>query len=83
MADSRNQSADKCGKRTMFVEISFSVAHFGFINKAYMPETAVGKLIDDRASQPLCQKIVNQCSDIGSDGSEQNHQIDIKLVVDL
>ena len=38
--------------------------HFGFVDEAHVPETAVGKLVNDGASQPFCQIVVYQGSDI-------------------
>ena len=44
----------------MLVKIFFRMLHFGFVDEAHVPETAVGKLVNDGASQPFCQIVVYQ-----------------------
>ena len=55
--------------------------HFGFVDEAHVPETAVGKLVNDGASQPFCQIVVYQGSDNCPYGCKQYHQIYIHVVI--
>ena len=56
--------------------------HFGFIDQAHVSETAVGELVDDGTSQPAGQIVIDNSTEVGSQGGEEHYQIDVQLFVD-
>lgn len=82
LADSGNQATDKSGECSVLVEIFFGMLHFGFIDQAHVSETAVGELVDDGTSQPAGQIVIDNSTEVGSQGGEEHYQIDVQLFVD-
>ena len=81
LAYSRDESANEGRQGSVLVEVRFGMLYLGFINQAHVPETAIGKLIDDRATYEIGQAIIDERTDIGTDGSKQNYQEDIEFAV--
>jgi len=75
------QSANESGYGTVLVKEFLGVLHLGFVDKAHMSEAAIGKLIDDGATEPFGQIIIDESTDVGTDGGEEDNEIDIKASV--
>ena len=82
LAYCRDQTADESGQRSVLVKVFFGMLHFGFIDQAHVPETAVGEFIDDGTSQPAGQIVIDDSADIGSYGGKKHYQVDVQLFVD-
>ena len=66
----------------MFVEVLFGLLHLLLVDQAHVPQTAVGKAVNDGASQPTRQVVIDQRPDVRPQGGEQHHQRDTHLAVD-
>jgi hypothetical protein len=55
--------------------------HLGFVYQVHVAETAVGKLVDDGTAHEIRQIVVDEGTDIGSEGSEQDHLVYIEVAV--
>ena len=66
----------------MLVKVVFRVLNLGFINQAHVSEAAVGELVDDGTSQPAGQIVIDNSTEVGSQGGEEHYQIDVQLFVD-
>ena len=61
LADCRDQTADESGQCSVLVEIFFGMLHFGFIDQAHVPETAVGEFVDDGTSRSEERRVGKEC----------------------
>ena len=58
----------------MPVEIALGILHFRLIYKAGVTETAVGKGVNNRPTEPHGQKIVDQGADNGAECGEEHNK---------
>ena len=54
----------------MAVEVGFGIRHLLRIEQQEMPPSAVGQAIDERTPQPACQIVIDQRTDVGTEGSK-------------
>ncbi len=72
LTDGGNKAAHQCGNIAVLAEIVLCLLHFCAVEQQHVTHFAVGEPIDDRASEPKGQHVVDESSDEGSERGEQN-----------
>ena len=81
LAHGRDKSANEGGNGSVLVEEVFGILHLCFVNQTHMSKAAIGEFIDDGATEPFGQEVVDECTDIGTNGSKKDNEIDIQASI--
>ena len=58
----RYKTTEECRSSTVFTEEGFRFLYLLAVDEAHMANTAVGKAIDDRTSEPFGEIIIDECT---------------------
>lgn len=76
-----HKAAEEGGGRTVVTEIGFGVFNLGAVDQAHMADAAVGKTIDDGAAEPTGQIVVDECTEVGTEGGYDDHHEDVHRII--
>ena len=77
----RNQPTDEGRYAAVLVEVAFGRFHLALVEQAHVSHAAVGKLVDERATYPAGQVVVEDGTYVGPEGTEENDQIHIQFTI--
>ena len=82
LAHGGDKSAYEGGDGSVLVEEFFGFLHAGLVDEAHVAYPAVGELIDNGPSQPFGKIVVEESTDVGSYGGDDDDEEHVQLVGD-
>ena len=76
LANCRNETSEEGRHRAVFGKIVFGLFHRCLIDETHVSETAVGKAVNDGATQPLGQVVIDNRSQVCTNGGEHYDEPD-------
>lgn len=76
LADNGNEAAHECGNGTVVAEVGLCLFKLLRVQQQEMSQTAIGELVDDRATEELGEEVVDVCSDEGACACSKDNQHD-------
>ena len=78
LADDSDEATDERRDGAVFAEIVFGLFNFLNVEQQEVAETAVCKLVDNRATENFSEEVVDVCADERTDGCEENDERDVE-----
>lgn len=76
LADNGNEAAHERGNGTVVAEVGLCLFKLLRVQQQEMSQTAIGELVDDRATEELGKEVVDVCSDEGACACGDDNQHD-------
>lgn len=79
MSDTRDETSGDGSHHSMVVEVFFAFLYLRLVEHTHVSPPAVGKAVDDWPAKIVTAKVVDCCTNVGSNCTEKYHEPNIHI----